>query len=127
MNAVTTDDWINFANPQAISDMLCVPLRTVQRWCAKQRMPRGYARLYRLLTRGDLGELWPAWRGWRVVGDTLITTDGIVLKLKEVSALPFTQMALFEHRRMERIAAEQQSVPLLLQRNGHDLEEEQQP
>src|SRR5690348_14758694 len=77
-------DDIGSIGARDLAQLLSVPLRTAQRWIAQKRLPAGYRRLYALLTTGQLGELWPAWRGFKIVGNKLVTDDGFELGIQEI-------------------------------------------
>jgi hypothetical protein len=49
---------------------------TVRRWKKLARLPRWLERLVRVCLQGELGEIDPAWNGWRIVRGELISPEG---------------------------------------------------
>ena len=53
-------------------------------------MPWSAVRLLRLLRGSDLGELSPAWRGWHLQGDRLVSSAGTTFAVHELGWLSLT-------------------------------------
>lgn len=49
---------------------------TVRRWKKLARIPRWLQRLVRVCLHGELAEIDPAWRGWRLVRGELVSPEG---------------------------------------------------
>lgn len=59
-------------------------LRTVRHWDrGRNRVPWSAVRLLRLVRQSDLGELSAHWKGWRIVGDRLVTPAGVTFGAHE--------------------------------------------
>jgi hypothetical protein len=64
---------------KACAEYLGVSLRTVRHWDAgRNRVPWSAVRLLRLMRNGDLGALLPAWSGWVLNRNGLVSPDGKV-------------------------------------------------
>lgn len=75
---------------QATAARLCgVTVRQVKRWEAGQaRTPPAALALVRLVGGGDLGQVSPAWCGWRLVRGQLFSPENVGFAPGEVRALP---------------------------------------
>lgn len=103
---------------KAVADALGVCVRTVRHWDAgRNRVPWSAVRLLRLLRGGDLGELSPAWTGWRLSGDRLVTPAGVVFRGGEFSWWALTCLQArswqrsFDRSRATRLSAGEDSRP----------------
>jgi hypothetical protein len=64
-------------NRTACAALLGVSVKTVRNWDrGRHRVPWSAVKLLRLLRLGDLGALAPAWAGWRLQGETLLSPEG---------------------------------------------------
>jgi hypothetical protein len=86
--------------------------RTARRWIATGRMPAALALAVSLLASGDLGTVWPEWRGWRIVRGELTSPEGWTFRPGEIAALPLLEAA---HREAQRALAEPAQWSLALE------------
>ncbi len=74
-------------------------ISTARRWLRTRRMPRPIVRLVALLRGGELGELYPAWRGWRVQSGRLVSPDGYTFAPGELVSRAFLNANLSQVER----------------------------
>lgn len=66
----------NEATPGEIAAACRVSLRTARRWHAAGRMPYGASLALSARFARALAPEAPAWRGWRIVGDAIVSPEG---------------------------------------------------
>jgi len=99
-----------FSNDADLARLCDVSPRTVRRWRASGDWPP-VARLAAAQLSGDLGTLFPAWRGWMVHGDTLTAPDGRTVSQAQILQLDWF-MRLVDH--MQDIETRRRSAPVPL-------------
>lgn len=90
-------------SPRWIADAAGVSLRTATRWKARG-VPRSMERAIALVVHGDLGELAPAWAGWKLWDGRLWSPEGSSFSAGEVRAIPY---------RAEQLRAMQREIAAL--------------
>jgi hypothetical protein len=74
------------------------------------RIPARYRALASLQLNGDLGEVAPAWRGWKLWNGLLWSPEGDSFAVPEVRAIPYRRQMLQE---LQRQLKEPQQFQLL--------------
>lgn len=87
-----------------------VSLRTAQRWKHAGKTPHRYSDKLSLILEGDLGRLWPGWRGFRLLNGMLITPEGESLTPGDLRAVPIRKAQV---RELQARLAEPQQWKLL--------------
>lgn len=86
-------------HPSSIARACGVTVRTAWRWKRAGHMPAAYALGLQLLEDGDLGALSPAWRGWVLRRDEIISPDNWRFRPGEIQALPLKVQLIGELKR----------------------------
>lgn len=87
---------------------LTVSPRTARRWRARGRPARS---LLGIAASGELGQLWPAWDGWRVLGKNLVAPDGRTWSRGELDAAYYRGELLRELQTMKPATSAPRSSP----------------
>jgi hypothetical protein len=79
-----------YGMPASVIVTTCaVSMHTARRWKRTGRCPAPAARLLELVIRGELGVLNPAWLGFKLIRDHLVTPAGFEVAPGEISSLPY--------------------------------------
>jgi hypothetical protein len=68
-----------------------VDASTARKWKRAGRIPPRYLPLLTLADGADLGALASPWRGWKLLGDRLVSPEGVKFSPGEVRAIPYRQ------------------------------------
>ena len=86
-------------NINEIASICGVSLKTVQRWKSGQTVPPKSAIL--VLAR-DLGAFDPAWAGWKIIGNQLVSPENWIATPGDVLSIQLTQAQLSAYRTENR-------------------------
>jgi hypothetical protein len=95
---------------EVIARICCVDVATARRWKrGATQMPKTSA----MILAGDLGCFTPAWRGWRLAGDKLISPEGWEITTGDVLSIPLLRAQISAYQAKERTvnAMEEQPAP----------------
>lgn len=104
-------EWTAFTAPgmeleglsaATLAALVRVHIDTVRRWKRSGRLPAHVAELVQLKTRGDLGLLDPAWRGWHLLRGALWSPENEPAEPGQVRAIPYRAAQLAELERQAR-------------------------
>jgi len=79
---------------------------TARRWKRAQRVPPWLTRLARVIIDGELGEVSPDWRGWRLVRGELVSPEGWTATPGDVLALPLMRGQIAAYQAAQRLPAQ---------------------
>jgi len=92
------DDFLFIVERSKLNDIeicayLDVSASTLRRWLTDNSAPL-MARRLMVLVQGDLGSLWPEWKGWRFCGDDLWTPEDVPYCSGEIQAIFWRQQQI---------------------------------
>lgn len=94
------------ATAEDLAELTGAHITTARRWKRQARPPAWLERLVCLALEGELGEISPAWRGWRVDQDKLISPEGWSFRAGEIRSLPFLHSQIASYQALQRIPAQ---------------------
>lgn len=83
---------------EQLAERTGVSLRTARRWRQTGQYPPWAAILIRVMIRGDLGAIDPAWRGWRLIRGQLVSRENWIFPPGEVLSIPLMRGQVREWR-----------------------------
>lgn len=91
------------ASPGHLARALGISERTARRFISSGRMPAVYALAWAISIEGDIGAVWPEWRGWTIRAGQIHAPEGYSFHPGELRAIPLRaqQIAHLERERLE--------------------------
>ena len=97
------ESFILASSPEKIARWLGVAPQTAREWRRLGRIPKVWHRAARVLAEGNLGDIHPMWKGWRISETGRLQSPDYspqgpeyAFEPKEITALPHTRMRLAE-------------------------------